>query len=97
MREPHPPGDRSPSESSPTNRQVPAVLAWLVVEVDVPKDVHLHLVEAMWWRLDAQAAAARADSVVLDEVRDRISLAMQALRDEHPPALGQPVPRSPGG
>ena len=128
MRDPYPPGDRSPSESSPANRQVHAVLAWLVVEADVPNDVHLHLVEAlvawapmmgedlfptepaagvdadlhqalegMWWRLDAQAAAARADSVVLNEVRERISLAMQALRDEHPPALGQPVPRSPGG
>jgi len=95
---------------------VHAVLAWLVVEADVPHDVYLHLVgallawaplmgehlfptepelgvdadlrqvlESMWWRLDAQAVDARwADEVVLNEVRGRIGLALQALRPLRP-------------
>jgi hypothetical protein len=110
-------------------RQVHAVLAWLVVEADVPNDVYLHLVDAllawaplmgehlfptepeagvdadlpqvlegMWWRLDAQAADARwVDKVVLNEVRGRIGLAMQALRAGRAPDVDVPVPRSPRG
>ena len=107
-----PPDDRWPSEPSRAALQDHAVLAWLIVEADVPNDVHVHLVgallawaplmgehlfptepeagvdaelhqvlEGMWWRLDAQATDARwADKVVLNEVRGRIGLAMQALR-----------------
>lgn len=129
MPDANPPGDRSPSEPSPAARQVHAVLAWLVVESDVPEAVHLHLVgallawaplmgehlfpaepeagvdadlrqvlEGIWWRLDAQAAEARwVDKVVLNEVRGRISLAMQALRAQRAPAPGLPMPRSPRG
>ena len=122
-----PPSDEpQPSRAA---RQVHAVLAWLVVEADVPNDVHLHLVDAllawvplmgghlfptepeagadddliqvlegMWWRLDAEAGQARwADKVVLNEVRGRIGLAMQALRAGRVLALRLPVPRSPGG
>lgn len=124
-----PPDDRWPPEPSRTFRQVHAVLAWLVVQADVPNDVHGHLVDAlvawaplmgehlfptepeagvhadlhqvlegMWWRLDAQAVEARwADKVVLNEVRGRIGLAMQALRARRAPAVGLPEPRSPGG
>lgn len=129
MSDPDPPGDHSPSEPSPAARQVHAVLSWLVVEADVPNDVHLHLADAllawaplmgkhlfptepedcvdadlrqllegMWWRLDAQAAEAPwVDKVVLNEVRGRVALAMQALRAQRPPTLGLPGPRSPGG
>ncbi|MBW3639375.1 MAG: hypothetical protein KY451_05960 [Actinobacteria bacterium] len=105
------------------------MLAWLVVEPDVPNTVHLHLLDAllawaplmgehlfptepeagvdadlrqmlegMWWRLDAQAAEARwADKVVLNEVRGRIGLAMQAPHARRTPAPGLPEPRSSGG
>lgn len=130
MSDPTPPlDDPWPSQPSRPARQVHAVLAWLVVEADVPNDVHLHLVDAllawaplmgehlfptepeagvdadlcqvlegMWWRLDAQAAEARwLDKVVLNEVRGRIGLAMQAMRARRPPAPGLPGPRSPGG
>ena len=85
-----PPDDPWPSQPSQAARQVHAVLAWLVVEADVPNDVYLPLVDALvawvplmgehlfptepeagvgadlhqelqglWWRLDAQAVAAR--------------------------------------
>jgi hypothetical protein len=55
------------------------------------------VLEGMWWRLDAQAAEARwVDKVVLNEVRGRVALAMQALRPRRPPTLGLPGPRSPG-
>ena len=122
-------GDQWPSQPSRPARQVHAVLAWLVVEADVPNDIHLHLVDAllawaplmgehlfptepeagvdadlhrvlegMWWRLDAQAAEARwLDKVVLNEVRGRIGLAMQALRARRAPALRLPEPWSPRG
>jgi hypothetical protein len=121
--EPDPPDDRSPPDPSRSARQIHAVLAWLVVEADVPDVARQHLVDALvawaplmgehlfptepragvhadlrqvldelWWRLDAQAAEARwADKVVLNEVRGRIGLAMQALR---PPAPRLPEPRS---
>lgn len=124
-----PPYDPSPSTPSRTARQVHGVLAWLVVEADVPNDVHLHLVDAllawaplmgehlfptepeagvdadlhrvlqgMWWQLDAHAAEARwVDRVVLNEVRGRVGLAMQALRAQPAPAPGLPVSPSPGG
>lgn len=124
-----PPDDPGPSQPSRAARQVHAVLAWLVVEADVPNDVHVHLVDAllawaplmgehlfptepeagvhadlhpvlegMWWRLDAQAAEARwVDRVVLNEVRGRVGLALQALRARRSPALHLPEPRSPGG
>ena len=50
------------------------------------------VLDALWWRLDAQAAEARwADRVVLNEVRSRIGLAMQALRRPRP---SLPEPRS---
>jgi hypothetical protein len=66
-------------------------------EAGVDADLH-QVLEAMWWRLDAQAAEARwVDKVVLNEVRGRIGLAMQALRAQRPPAPGLPGPRSPGG
>ena len=132
MSDPAPlPDDPWPLQPCSTARQVHAVLAWLVVEADLPNDVHLHLVDAllawaplmgehlfptepeagadadadlrqvlegMWWRLDAQAAEARwVDKVVLNEVRGRIGLAMQALRARRAPAPGLPGPRSPGG
>ena len=63
---------------------------------DLGSDADLHQVlEAMWWRLDVQAAEARwADRVVLNEVRGRLYLAMQALRARAP---GLPEPGSPGG
>jgi hypothetical protein len=52
----------------------------------------------MWWRLDAHAVDARwADKVVLNEVRGRIGLALQALRALRAPVRGVPEPRSPGG
>jgi hypothetical protein len=124
-----PPDDPWPSKPSRAARQVHAVLAWLVVEADVPNEVYLHLVDAllawaplmgehlfptepeagvdadldqvlegMWWRLDAEAGAARwADKVVLNEVRGRIGLGMRALCPRRPPAPGLPAPRSPGG
>lgn len=124
-----PPDDPWPSQPSRAARQVHAVMAWLVVEAEVPNDVYLHLVDAllawaplmgehlfptepeagidadlhqmlegMGWRLDEQAADARwADKVVLNEVRGRIGLAMQALRAGRAPALRLPLPRSPGG
>lgn len=127
MPDPDPPGDRWPSEISTAARQAHAVLAWLVVEADVPNAVYIHLVDAllawaplmgehlfptepedgvdadlrqvlegMWWRLDAQAAEARwVDKVVLNEVRGRVALAMQALRAQPPCAPGLPSPRSP--
>ncbi len=40
-------GDQWPSQPSRPARQVHAVLAWLVVEADVPNDIHLHLVDAL--------------------------------------------------
>lgn len=124
-----PPYDPSPARPSRTARQVHAVLAWLVVEADVPNEGHVHLVDAlvawaplmgehlfptepeagvdadlprvlqgMWWQLDAHAAEARwVDKVVLNEVRGRVGLAMQALRAQRAPGPGLPVPRSPGG
>lgn len=124
-----PPDDRWPSEPSRAARQEHAVLAWLIVEADLPNDVHVHLVDAllawaplmgehlfptepeagldadlrqvlegMWWRLDAQAVDARwADKVVLNEVRGRIGLAMQALRALRAPAPCLPEPRSARG
>ena len=124
-----PPDDPSPSQPSRATRQAHAVLAWLVVEADVPNDVYLPLVDALvawvplmgehpfpsepeagvgsdhhqelqglWWRLDAQAVAARwRDKVVLNEVRGRIGLALQALRARRAPAVRLPHPRSPGG
>ena len=58
----------------------------------------IQVLEGMWWRLDAEAGQARwADKVVLNEVRGRIGLAMQALRAGRVLALRLPVPRSPGG
>jgi hypothetical protein len=42
-----PPDDPLPSQPSRPAREVHAVLAWLVVEADVPNDVHLHLVDAL--------------------------------------------------
>lgn len=42
-----PPDDPWPSRPSRAARQVHAVLAWLVVEADVPNDVYGHLVEAL--------------------------------------------------
>jgi hypothetical protein len=128
MSDPTPPPDGpSPSQQCRDARQVHAVLARLVVEADVPNDVHLHLVDAlvawaplmgkdlfptepeagvdadlrqvlegMWWRLDAQAAEAQwVDKVVLNEVRGRIGLAMQALRVRSTAALRLPEPRLP--
>jgi hypothetical protein len=59
------------------------------------------VLERMWWRLDAQATDARwVDKVVLNEVRGRVGLALQALRPLRPlrpPARRVPEPRSPGG
>jgi hypothetical protein len=56
------------------------------------------VLEGMWWRLDAQAVdARRADKVVLNEVRGRIGLALQALRALRAPARLLPEPRLPGG
>jgi hypothetical protein len=56
------------------------------------------VLEGMWWRLDAHAVGARwADKVVLNEVRGRIGLALQALRARRALALPLPEPRSPGG
>jgi len=124
-----PPVDPWPSEPSRSSRQDHSVLAWLVVEADLPNAVHGHLVDAlmawsplmgehlfptepgagvdadlrqvlegMWWRLDAQAVDARwPDKVVLNEVRGRIGLALQALRSLRSPAPRLPGPRSPGG
>ena len=124
-----PPDDPWPSQPSRAARQVHAVLAWPVVEPDVPNDVYLPLVDALvawvplmgehlfptapeaavgaglhqvlrglWWRLDAQAVGARwRDKVVLNEVRGRIGLALQALRAHRAPAVQLPQPRSPGG
>ena len=86
---------------------VDALLAWAPLmgehlfptEPEAGVDADLHQVLAgMWWRLDAQAAEARwADRVVLNEVRGRIGLAMQALRARRPPAPGLPGPRSQRG
>jgi hypothetical protein len=45
--EAEPPEDRSPSDPSRAARQVHAVLAWLVVEADVPDVVHLQPVQAL--------------------------------------------------
>jgi len=42
-----PPDDPWPPEPSRPARQVHAVLAWLVVEANVPHDVYLHLVDAL--------------------------------------------------
>lgn len=42
-----PPGDRWPSDPSRAARQDHAVLAWLVVEADLPNAVHGHLVDAL--------------------------------------------------
>ncbi|MBC7373449.1 MAG: hypothetical protein H7323_05610 [Frankiales bacterium] len=124
-----PPDDPWPSQPSRATRQVHAVLAWLVVEADVPNDVYGHLVEALlawaptmgehlfptepeagacadphqvlqglWWRLDAQAVAARwRDKVVLNEVRGRIGLALGALQARRAPAIRLAQPRLPGG
>jgi hypothetical protein len=86
---------------------VDALLAWAPLmgehlfptepEAGVAADL-CQVLDSMWWRLDAQAADARwADKVVLNEVRGRISLAMQALRARRAPALRLPGPRSPGG
>lgn len=122
-----PTDDPWPSQPSRPARQVHAVLAWLVVEADVPHDVHVHLVDAllawvplmgehlfptepdgadadlrqvleeMWRGLDAQAAEARwVDKVVLNEVRGRVGLAMQALWALRAPGPGLLGPRSPG-
>ena len=41
------PGDPWPWQPSRLARQVHAVLAWLVVEADMPDDVHLPLVDAL--------------------------------------------------
>lgn len=122
-----PPGDRWPSGPTRAARQDHAVLAWLVVEADVPNAVHLHLADALlawaplmgehlfptepqagvdadlrqvlegiWWRLDAQAVEARwADKVVLNEVRGRVGLAMQAQHARRAPESGLPEPQSP--
>ena len=124
-----PPDDPWPSQPSRAARQVHAVLAWLVVEADVPNDVYLPLVDALvawaptmgehlfptepeagvgadlhevirglWWRLDAQAVGARwRDKVVMNEVRGRIGLSLQALRARRAPAVRLPQPRLPGG
>jgi hypothetical protein len=40
-------GDRWPSEPSRTAREDHAVLAWLVIEADLPNVVHGHLVDAL--------------------------------------------------
>ena len=45
--QPDPPGDRRPSEPSPAARRMHAVLAWLVLETDLPVVVHGHLVDAL--------------------------------------------------
>lgn len=88
---------------------VDALLAWAPLmgehlfptepEADADADADLHRVlQRMWWQLDAQAAGARwVDKVVLDEVRGRVGLAMQALRTQPAPAVDLPEPRSPGG
>ncbi len=56
------------------------------------------VLDGMWWRLDAHAVNARwADKVVLNEVRGRIGLALQALRALRAPAPHLPDPRSSGG
>ncbi|MGI8810240.1 MAG: hypothetical protein ACR2KK_20820 [Acidimicrobiales bacterium] len=55
------------------------------------------VLEGMWWRLDAQAGEARwSDKVVLNEVRGRVGLAMQAqhARPAPAPASGLPEPPS---
>ena len=128
MSESDPPAHRSPSDPSRAARQCHAVLAWLVVDADVPDAAHLHLVDALvawaplmgehlfptepevgadadlrqllgelWWRLDGLAAEAGwADKVVLNEVRGRVGLAMQALRGLPAPPLTLPWPRSSG-
>ena len=69
---------------------VDALVAWvpLMGEHLIPSEPEagvgagLHQVlRGLWWRLDAQAVAARwRDKVVLNEVRGRIGLALQALR-----------------
>jgi hypothetical protein len=89
---------------------VDALLAWAPLmgehlfptepEHGVEADLR-QVLESMWWRLDAQAVDARwADRVVLNEVRGRIGLALQALRPPRSlraPVRGLPEPRSPGG
>ena len=42
-----PPGDRSPSGPTRAARQDHAVLAWLVVEADLPSAVYTHLLNAL--------------------------------------------------
>lgn len=42
-----PPSDPWPSEPPRTARQDHAVLAWLVIEADLPNAVHVHLVDAL--------------------------------------------------
>jgi hypothetical protein len=88
---------------------VDALLAWAPLmgehlfptepEADADADADLpQVLRGMWWRLDAPAAEARwEDKVVLNEVRGRVGLAMQVLRAGRAPALGLPLPRSPGG
>lgn len=124
-----PPDGPWPSQPSRSARQSHAVLAWLIVEADLPNDVFGHLVGALlawaptrgehlfptepeagvsadlhevvhglWCRLDAQAVAARwSDKVVLNEVRGRIGLALQALPARRTPVVQLPQPRSPRG
>jgi hypothetical protein len=86
---------------------VDALLAWMPLmgehlfptepEAGVDADLD-QVLEGLWWRLDALAADARwADKVVLNEVRGRIGLAMQALRAGCAPALRLSLPRSPVG
>lgn len=86
---------------------VGALLAWAPLmgehlfptepEQGVDADLR-QVLESMWWRLDAHAVDARwADKVVLNEVRGRIGLALQALRPLRSPAPRLPEPRSPGG
>ena len=94
-----PPGDCSPSGPCRAARQDHAVLAWLVVEADVPEAVHGHLVDALvaWAPLMGEHLFPTEPEVVLNEVRGRVNLAMQALRARRTPAPALPEPRSPGG
>ena len=66
-------------------------------ETGVGADLH-QVLQSLWWRLDAQAVAARwTDKVVLNEVRGRIGLALHALQARRAPAVRLPQPRSPRG